>query len=225
MAQVVFKFKDLATVLLLPSGSSVYTIGLVQDQGRLVRVPYKGTSIVQRDVVLTSTNASIKLTLWGRVAVKFFAPKKVIVVRGAWVKEHLGVRNISLPSSGSYEIEPVGVPGVEEMMTWWKKVEEAAREKVEAQLLLIISKHKVRPTIPLLPYCWLKTLRVRNHRTKSQMIFWLKKEHWKKCNCPTMVMFKILLLNFNHGPQMSNSESQLLNLSTTIQSNPMHCND
>ena len=49
--QAVFKFKDLATVSLLPSGTSVFTVGLVQDQGRLVRVPYKGTSIVQRDVV------------------------------------------------------------------------------------------------------------------------------------------------------------------------------
>ena len=154
MAQVDFKFMDLGAVNSLPAGSSVYTIGLVQAEGRLVRVPYKGTSIIQRDVVLASPKASLTLTLWGKVAVKFFAPKKVVVVRGAWVKEHLGVKNISLPSSGSYEVEPAGVPGVQNMMAWWREQEQAAREKVEGLLMDIISKHRVSPCIYLLaPNC------------------------------------------------------------------------
>ena len=92
---------------------------------------------------MTSTNASLTLTLWGKVAIKFFAPKKFIAVRGAWVKEHLGMKNLSLPSSGSYQVEPVGVPEVQEMITWWK--EQAAREKENVQLLEIISRHNVSP--------------------------------------------------------------------------------
>ena len=45
----------------------------------------------------------------------------MIVVSRAKVKVYQGVRNLSLPTSGSYEVEPRGVRGVEELIVWGRK--------------------------------------------------------------------------------------------------------
>ena len=123
----------------LPAGTAVYTVGVVLTPGVLTSVPYKGKHIKQRDVVLTSPNTSIVLTLWGKIAVQFCARRKVVVVRGAWVKEYMGIKNLSLPTSGSYEVEPKGVQGVEELMAWRTQQEEVDRAKEKQKLMDIIS--------------------------------------------------------------------------------------
>ena len=103
------------------AGTTVHTMGLVVDGGCLREVSCRGQLLVQRDVTLASSECNISLTLWGKVATDFSSEKKVIVVSRAKVKVYQGVRNLSLPTSGSYEVEPRGVRGVEELILWGRK--------------------------------------------------------------------------------------------------------
>ena len=133
------KYVDLGRVSTLPAGTSVYTMGVILHPGTLVKVAIRGKSVSQRDVLLTSPSGSMKLTLWGSVALKFNAMGQVVVVRGSWVKEHKGVKNLSLPTTGSYEVKPVGVQGVQELVAWWKEQEEMRKKGLLANLEVLKS--------------------------------------------------------------------------------------
>ena len=75
-----------------------------------------------REIVLAAPGATVVLTLWGEVATSFTAEGKILALKLAKVRTYDGIKNLSLPSHGSYEVEP-DVPEVRNLMTWKQSLE------------------------------------------------------------------------------------------------------
>lgn len=148
--QVAYKFISLASVHTLKAGKLVYVIGLVVDEGCLLEVPCKGKDVAQRDVTLASRDGSMKLTLWAKDATDFCHEGRVIAVRGALVKVFRGLRNLTLPPSGSYEVEPEGVRGVSQLVTWGREERRGDSEVSSLQDSLKVTLNYTASTIFLL---------------------------------------------------------------------------
>ena len=104
----------------LKLGSVVHTLGYVSEVGPIQR--HQGKTL--REITLTGPGgASISLTLWAKMAVNFTARHRVLAVRGARLKEYEGVAELSLLTTGTYEVEPKEA-GVQEMVAWAAQLEQ-----------------------------------------------------------------------------------------------------
>ena len=68
-------------------------------------------------MTLCDQRGKVTLTLWAEKAKRFSYPGRVVVVRGAKVRESQGRKSLELQVTGSYEVEPA-VAGVAELVAW-----------------------------------------------------------------------------------------------------------
>ena len=119
--QVPYKFMKICELNNLPANSEVDVLAWVRQVQAVENVRARdGRDLRKREVLLVDDSAggsSITLTLWNAQAETFTEKEKVIALRRSVVKEFNGRKNLSLGSSGSYEMS-ASCPGAAELQRW-----------------------------------------------------------------------------------------------------------
>ena len=113
-----YKCVSLGEVVFRATDSVVDVLGLVRYTGECMTFTDQGgKELTTRELTLCDQRGKVTLTLWAAKAKRFSYPGRVVVVRGAKVRESQGRKSLELQVTGSYEVEPA-VAGVAELVKW-----------------------------------------------------------------------------------------------------------
>jgi replication factor A1 len=118
--QINYKLVPLAAVTEMEAGAVVDVAGWVRETGPCHTFTAKssGREVTKREVVLADSTAALTLTLWAKEAEAWTAQGRVVALRGAKLEEFQGMKKLKLGFESSFEVEPVRVPGVAELVAW-----------------------------------------------------------------------------------------------------------